>query len=190
MVTWCVNAARKAAVRIGRWRNVANRNVASFRAAGGAAAGLSESFRTNLVWLSNYGLRPLSVGCMAPKSVAGCTCQCSQQEGLGPPPAGSQLPSEPLTYSLAEAAQRIGGVTARSLADEFRAGLVSGYKIGRQWRMTEDDIRSYIDQRRILPRHTDSTPTSSTNEPVKPPQQQRQRKHPASSADDQISLFG
>lgn len=57
----------------------------------------------------------------------------------------------PLTYSLAEAAQRIGGVTERWLATRLRDGQASGYKIGRQWRMTESDIQDLIDKSRVIP---------------------------------------
>ncbi|MUM06788.1 hypothetical protein B5P44_18655 [Mycobacterium sp. CBMA 213] len=58
----------------------------------------------------------------------------------------------PLTYSLAEAAQRIGGVTERWLATELRVGRISGHKIGRQWRMSEADVQDIIDKSRVTSR--------------------------------------
>ncbi|MCV7193146.1 helix-turn-helix domain-containing protein [Mycolicibacterium brumae] len=128
---------------------------------------------------------------MARKLLSRCTCQCDQTQGPEIPAPGSSPSPEPLTYSLAEAAQRIGGVTARSLADEFRAGLVSGYKIGRQWRMAEDDIRDYIDSRRVLPRQPGSAPRCDPGETSKPVQRQaRKPKNPNVTAGDQFSLFG
>lgn len=53
--------------------------------------------------------------------------------------------THPLTYDLAEAAARIGGVTEKWLAARLRAGKLPGRKVGRQWRMTESDIEAAVE---------------------------------------------
>ena len=50
-----------------------------------------------------------------------------------------------LTYDLAEAAERIGGVTEKWLAARLRAGKLPGRKVGRQWRMTDSDIEAAVE---------------------------------------------
>ena len=50
-----------------------------------------------------------------------------------------------ITYSLAEAADRIGGCTERWLADQIRAGRFPAHKIGQSWRMTEQDIERAVE---------------------------------------------
>lgn len=84
-------------------------------------------------------------------SLVRCACQRAVPHGPSAPSASS-VTREPLTYRLAEAAQRIGGVTERWLATELRAGRISGHKIGRQWRMSEADIQDIINRSRVVPR--------------------------------------
>lgn len=85
-------------------------------------------------------------------SLARCACHAAQARGAVTSPAPSPAAGEPLTYSLAEAAQRIGGISERGLAMKLRAGEVSGYKIGRQWRMGEGDIQEFIARSRVTRR--------------------------------------
>lgn len=49
----------------------------------------------------------------------------------------------PLTYSVAQAAQRIP-CKERWLADSLRAGRFTACKIGNQWRLTDGDIDAII----------------------------------------------
>lgn len=51
----------------------------------------------------------------------------------------------PLTLALAEAADRIGGVSVDWLARQLRSGRAPGVKLGRSWRMTEADIAAVIE---------------------------------------------
>ncbi|BCI90259.1 hypothetical protein NIIDMKKI_54650 [Mycobacterium kansasii] len=57
----------------------------------------------------------------------------------------------PLTYDLAEAAERIGGVSEKWLAAQLRAGKLQGRKVGRKWRMTLGDIESAVEMFRVVP---------------------------------------
>lgn len=50
-----------------------------------------------------------------------------------------------LTYSLAEAAERIGGCSTHWLANGIRAGKFPARKIAGKWRMTEADIAAVMD---------------------------------------------
>jgi hypothetical protein len=59
--------------------------------------------------------------------------------------------TEPLTYDLAEAAQRIGGVSEKWLAARLRAGKLPGRKVGRKWRMTASDIEAAVEMFRVVP---------------------------------------
>lgn len=56
-----------------------------------------------------------------------------------------------LTFDLAEAAERIGGVSERWLAAQLRAGAIPGRKVGRKWRMTAGDIDACLDIFKIGP---------------------------------------
>ena len=85
-------------------------------------------------------------------SLVRCTCHRVQAAAPAAGLPAAAATHGPLTYSLAEAAQRIGGVTERWLAIRLRDGQASGYKIGRQWRMTEFDIQDLIDKSRVIPR--------------------------------------
>lgn len=53
------------------------------------------------------------------------------------------------TFSLAEAATQIRGCDDKASREwvvrRLRLGTFSGYKAGRQWRMTEDDIAAAIE---------------------------------------------
>lgn len=51
----------------------------------------------------------------------------------------------PLTYDLAAAAERIGGVSEKWLAVQLRRGKLPGRKIGRHWRMTQSDIEAAVE---------------------------------------------
>lgn len=51
----------------------------------------------------------------------------------------------PLTYDLAEAAERIGGVSEKWLATQLRRGRLRGRKVGRHWRMTDRDIEAAVE---------------------------------------------
>lgn len=51
----------------------------------------------------------------------------------------------PLTYDLAEAAERIGGVSEKWLAVQLRKGKLRGRKVGRHWRMTDSDIKDAVE---------------------------------------------
>ena len=50
----------------------------------------------------------------------------------------------PLTHSLEEAAEIIGGVSAQQLAAQLRRRAIPGRKIARSWRMTDADIQAVI----------------------------------------------
>lgn len=56
-----------------------------------------------------------------------------------------------LTFDLAEAAERIGGVSERWLAAQLRAGAIPGRKVGRKWRMTAGDIDACLEIFKIGP---------------------------------------
>ncbi|WP_081346443.1 DNA-binding protein [Mycobacteroides chelonae] len=51
----------------------------------------------------------------------------------------------PLTYGLTESVQLMGAKSERQLTEWLKAGRIPGRKIGREWRMTIDDIRAAID---------------------------------------------
>lgn len=51
----------------------------------------------------------------------------------------------PLTYDLATAAERIGGVSEKWLAAQLREAKLPGRKVGRHWRMTESDIEAAVE---------------------------------------------
>ncbi len=59
--------------------------------------------------------------------------------------------TEPLTYDLTEAAERIGGVSEKWLAAQLRAGKLPGRKVGRSWRMTAGDIDMAVESFRVMP---------------------------------------
>jgi Helix-turn-helix domain len=49
------------------------------------------------------------------------------------------------TYSLAEAAEIVGAPSKRWLIQQLRSGRFPGRKIGRHWRMTEQDIADTLE---------------------------------------------
>ncbi|NKS77965.1 excisionase family DNA-binding protein [Rhodococcus hoagii] len=52
--------------------------------------------------------------------------------------------SEQLTYTVAEAAAKLG-VTEAWYARQLRASTLPGHKLGRQWRLTDDDIAQALE---------------------------------------------
>jgi hypothetical protein len=50
-----------------------------------------------------------------------------------------------LTYSTAEAAEQMGAPSERWLVEQLRTGRFRGRKVGRLWRMTEQDILDALD---------------------------------------------
>ncbi|MEN3225027.1 hypothetical protein PUR22_29615 [Mycolicibacterium porcinum] len=56
-----------------------------------------------------------------------------------------------LTFDLAEAAERIGGVSEWWLAAQLRADVIPGRKVGRKWRMTAGDIDACLEIFKIGP---------------------------------------
>lgn len=51
---------------------------------------------------------------------------------------------EPLTMSVADAAKRLG-VLEGWYATQLRAGKLPGHKLGRTWRITEEDLRGALE---------------------------------------------
>ncbi|GAY18732.1 hypothetical protein MSZK_54580 [Mycobacterium sp. shizuoka-1] len=50
-----------------------------------------------------------------------------------------------LTYDLAAATERIGAPSTEWLIVNLRHGRFPGRKIGRHWRLTDDDIQAILD---------------------------------------------
>lgn len=55
------------------------------------------------------------------------------------------MPFPVLTYSSADAADWMGAPSERWLIHKLRAGAFPGRKVGRNWRMTEQDITDALD---------------------------------------------
>ncbi|MGB3674735.1 MAG: helix-turn-helix domain-containing protein [Candidatus Nanopelagicales bacterium] len=91
-----------------------------------------------------------------------------------------------MTYSLEEAAQRIGGVSARWLAERLRKGEFPGHKFDRVWRMTEADIQVVMERFRVQI-HSDGAPESTG--PPKRAAAARKPKKTHSVESQQVSLF-
>jgi hypothetical protein len=51
----------------------------------------------------------------------------------------------PITYEISDVVEKIGAPSERWVIDQIRAGRFSGRKIGRAWRMTEQDIIDALD---------------------------------------------
>lgn len=51
----------------------------------------------------------------------------------------------PLTHNIATSAMRMGAPSERWLIDGLRAGRFRGRKVGRHWRMTDEDIVDALD---------------------------------------------
>lgn len=54
------------------------------------------------------------------------------------------MTDSPLTMSVADAAQRLG-VTEDWYLRQLRARKLPGHKLGRAWRLTEDDVRKALE---------------------------------------------
>ena len=52
---------------------------------------------------------------------------------------------QPITYDIAGAAQRMGAPSERWVVEQIRAGRFPARKMGRVWRMTEQDIADSLD---------------------------------------------
>lgn len=52
---------------------------------------------------------------------------------------------QPITYNIADAAQRMGAPSERWVVEQIRAGRFPARKMGRAWRMTEQDIADALD---------------------------------------------
>lgn len=51
----------------------------------------------------------------------------------------------PLTHGLAEVAEQMGAPSERWVVEQIRAGRFPARKIGRTWRMTQQDIATALD---------------------------------------------
>lgn len=51
----------------------------------------------------------------------------------------------PLTYGLEDSAVLMGARGKRQVAEWLKAGRIPGRKIGREWRMTMEDIKAAIE---------------------------------------------
>lgn len=49
------------------------------------------------------------------------------------------------TYSIAEVAEQVGAPSERWVVDQIRAGRFPARKIGRAWRMTDQDIADALE---------------------------------------------
>ena len=101
--------------------------------------------------------------------------------------------NEPLTYGLATAAERIGGVSERWLATQLRSGRIPGRKVGRQWRMTSGDIKACLDLFMVSPRD-ESVEHPAPQRKASTPKERIPRRNSAATtsaptADGQIPLF-
>lgn len=52
---------------------------------------------------------------------------------------------KPMTFGLSDAKVLMGARSERQLTEWLKAGRIPGRKIGREWRMTIEDIRSAIE---------------------------------------------
>lgn len=68
---------------------------------------------------------------------------------LGLPPTVSCVPvcgdERALTYSVSEAVQLIGAPSQRWLVEQIRAGRFRARKIGRDWRLTAQDLADALE---------------------------------------------
>lgn len=76
------------------------------------------------------------------------------------------------TYSVAEVAEQIGAPSQRWVVEQLRSGRFPGRKIGRNWRLTEEDVVAALEVCRFNPSETGDcafspvtglTPTSRRN---------------------------
>lgn len=100
---------------------------------------------------------------------------------------------QPLTCDLAEAAERIGGVSERWLAAQLRDGNIPGRKVGRKWRMTAGDIDACLAIFKVGPRQRVPHRSSDTQEADQRPERGRKpvprRSHSPAMKDEQFLLF-
>ena len=98
-----------------------------------------------------------------------------------------------LTYDLAEAAERIGGVSERWLAAQLRDGKIPGRKVGRKWRMTAGDIDACLEIFKVGPQQRVPHRSSDARDTNQPPERGRKSapRKPRSPAmkDEQFLLF-
>jgi hypothetical protein len=66
------------------------------------------------------------------------------------------------TYSIGEAADQIGAPSERWLIEQLRVGRFAGRKIGRHWRMTDQDIADALDVCRNSPHIPSAGPVGLT----------------------------
>jgi hypothetical protein len=52
---------------------------------------------------------------------------------------------QPITYAIADAAKRMGAPSERWVVEQIRAGRFPARKMGRAWRMTDQDIVDALD---------------------------------------------
>jgi hypothetical protein len=68
------------------------------------------------------------------------------------------------TYTLDQAVRQIGGPSPRWLMEKLRSGQFPGRKIGKSWRLTDEDIADILDacknDPQIAARPTGLTPRS------------------------------
>ncbi len=75
------------------------------------------------------------------------------------------------TYTLDQAVRQIGGPSPRWLMEKLRSGQFPGRKIGKSWRLTDQDIADILDlcknDPQISDRPTGLTPRSRTQAAAK-----------------------
>lgn len=100
---------------------------------------------------------------------------------------------QPLTYDLAGAAERIGGVSERWLAGQLRDGKIPGRKVGRKWRMTAGDIDACLEIFKVDPRQPVPRRSSDTRDADRRPERGRttppRKSHSPAMKDEQFLLF-
>ncbi|KPG04561.1 MULTISPECIES: helix-turn-helix domain-containing protein [Mycobacteroides] len=58
------------------------------------------------------------------------------------------------THSVEEASAILGAPSVRWVTEQLRAGRLRGYKVGRHWRMTDEDIAASIEIMRPVGRRS------------------------------------
>ncbi|MBX7136203.1 MAG: helix-turn-helix domain-containing protein [Fimbriimonadaceae bacterium] len=100
---------------------------------------------------------------------------------------------QPLTYDLAEAAERIGGVSERWLAAQLRDGKIPGRKVGRKWRMTAGDIDACLEIFKVGPQQSVPHRSADAREADQRPERGRKsaprKSHSPGMKDEQFLLF-
>ena len=100
---------------------------------------------------------------------------------------------QPLTYDLADAAERIGGVSERWLAAQLRDGKIPGRKVGRKWRMTAGDIDACLEIFKVVPQQPVPCRSSGARDADQRPARGRKsaprKPHSPAMKDEQFLLF-